>query len=122
MSTGGDKGNKRSLYNEESSKRRIVIKILGPEGDMTSYRVKRDTPFQKLFMKFCEHKQLEYRAMDFIWDGARVPVRRTPDELHMEDEEQIDAMVRCGGGGGRNVFKQAKTRRGWCDTTRITLL
>ncbi|PIA25796.1 hypothetical protein AQUCO_10800045v1 [Aquilegia coerulea] len=49
-------------------------------------------------------QSVEFNSIAFLFDGRRLRADQTPDELEMEDGDEIDAMLHQTGGG----------LEGWC--------
>ncbi|KAL2463352.1 Small ubiquitin-related modifier 2 [Forsythia ovata] len=78
---------------------KIMLCMKSQDGDEVHYRVRRDRKIQSLLMAYCKEKNFEYKAMVFVYDGRKLPVKRTPDEIGMEDEDCIDVFMHQSGGG-----------------------
>ncbi|KAJ8528515.1 hypothetical protein K7X08_022207 [Anisodus acutangulus] len=65
------------------------------------YRIRRDGPLQKLMLAYCKRLNLRYGERWFLYDGNKVDLTQTVDDLEMEDDNCIDVLtVQWGGGGG----------------------
>ncbi|CAA3026436.1 small ubiquitin-related modifier 2-like [Olea europaea subsp. europaea] len=78
---------------------KIKLCIKTQDGDEVYYRVRRDRKIHSLLMAYCKEKNFEYEVMRFVYDGRRLDVKKTPDEIGMEDEDSIDAFTHGSGGG-----------------------
>ncbi|CAI9089945.1 OLC1v1024601C1 [Oldenlandia corymbosa var. corymbosa] len=94
---------KRRASEHEGSSNRIHLKIFGHDGVLSTYRIRRDKPMQKFLKRYCQDQNLEYLATDFLYEGERLRKLSTPDELRLEDGDQIEAFVRADGGGHKAV-------------------
>ncbi|CAK9141434.1 unnamed protein product [Ilex paraguariensis] len=83
----------------ETSVASVALTVKGQDGNEVFFRIKRSARLQKLLMAYCERKQLDYRSMEFLFNGERIPTRQSPDDLKLEDGDQIDAMKHHTGGG-----------------------
>ncbi|KAL1807164.1 hypothetical protein ACET3Z_030232 [Daucus carota] len=92
-----NRGKKRATEQMEEP-REITVKVKSQVKEV-SFKVKHNTKMQKIFKKFCDKSQVEYRTMQFFFDGSRVPPTATPHELNMSDGDEIEAMIHAGGGG-----------------------
>jgi small ubiquitin-related modifier len=60
--------------------------------------VKKTTKFEKLMKAYCQKVGAQVDNVRFLFDGVRVNGSQTPDELDMEDDDEIDAMIQQQGG------------------------
>ncbi|PWA96605.1 F-box domain, Leucine-rich repeat domain, L domain-like protein [Artemisia annua] len=54
--------------------------------------MKRNGPIRKIWAAFCKRKNLDSRSVTFLFNGHRLRAEQTPDELNMNDHDEIDAM------------------------------
>ncbi|GJN35069.1 hypothetical protein PR202_gb23802 [Eleusine coracana subsp. coracana] len=47
---------------------------------------------------YCDRQSVDMKAMVFLFDGRRLNSEQTPDQLEMEDGDEIDAMLHQTGG------------------------
>lgn len=47
---------------------------------------------------YCDRQSVEINSIAFLFDGRRLRGEQTPDELEMEDGDEIDAMLHQTGG------------------------
>ncbi|XP_004297060.1 PREDICTED: small ubiquitin-related modifier 1-like [Fragaria vesca subsp. vesca] len=47
---------------------------------------------------FCIHRSLDMKALRVLLDGTRLELDRTPQELKMEDGDEIEVMIQATGG------------------------
>jgi hypothetical protein len=59
---------------------------------------------EKVFKTYAQRKGVDLNAIRFLYDGEVVSNDATPDELGLEDLDQIDCMVAQIGGGRGSVF------------------
>ncbi|KAI3864916.1 hypothetical protein MKW92_048032 [Papaver armeniacum] len=48
---------------------------------------------------YCDRRELDINAIAFLMDGTRIKPEQTPDELHLEEGDEIDAFDSQIGGG-----------------------
>ncbi|MCI31323.1 small ubiquitin-related modifier 2-like, partial [Trifolium medium] len=41
----------------------------------------------------CDHHSVDFNAIDFVFNEHRVPAEQSPDEMQMEDGDEIDAIL-----------------------------
>ncbi|GKA20351.1 putative reverse transcriptase domain-containing protein [Tanacetum coccineum] len=69
------------------------------EGNEVFFRIKRRTQFKKLMNAYCDRQSVDMSSIAFLFDGRLLRADQTPDELEMEDGDEIDAMLHQVGGG-----------------------
>ncbi|MQL82888.1 hypothetical protein Taro_015368, partial [Colocasia esculenta] len=77
----------------------INLKVKGQDGNEVFFRIKRSTQLRKLMNAYCERQSVDFQSIAFLFDGRRLRGEQTPDELEMEDGDEIDAMLHQTGGG-----------------------
>ncbi|KAK1381253.1 hypothetical protein POM88_027997 [Heracleum sosnowskyi] len=92
---------KRATVEEEETPRLISLTVKSQEKQV-HYMLKRTIKLQTIIISFCKRAQVKYKTMRFLINGARFPLTATPDELHMRDGDEIQA-VRCQYWGRRNA-------------------
>ncbi|CAN8273760.1 unnamed protein product [Cochlearia groenlandica] len=78
----------------------INLKVKGQDGNEVFFRIKRVTQLKKLMNAYCDRQSVDMGSIAFLFDGRRLRAEQTPDELEMEDGDEIDAMLHQTGGGG----------------------
>ncbi|PIA36868.1 hypothetical protein AQUCO_03200083v1 [Aquilegia coerulea] len=68
------------------------------DGNEVFFRIKRSTQLKKLMSAYCDRQSVEFNSIAFLFDGRRLRGEQTPDELEMEDGDEIDAMLHQTGG------------------------
>ncbi|XP_050204799.1 small ubiquitin-related modifier 1-like [Mercurialis annua] len=76
----------------------INLKVKAQDGNEVLFRIKRNTQLKKLMNAYCDRQSVEPNAFAFLFDGRRLRAEQTPDELEMEDGDEIDAMLHQTGG------------------------
>ncbi|CAI0561088.1 unnamed protein product [Linum tenue] len=76
----------------------INLKVKGQDGNEVFFRIKRSTQLRKLMTAYCDRQSVDLNSIAFLFDGRRLRVDQTPDELEMEDGDEIDAMLHQTGG------------------------
>ncbi|KAK1570900.1 hypothetical protein Q3G72_008770 [Acer saccharum] len=85
--------------NDQSGQAHINLKVKGQDGNEVFFRIKRSTQLKKLMNAYCDRQSVEINLIAFLFDGHRLRAEQTPDELEMEDGDEIDAMLHQTGGG-----------------------
>lgn len=83
---------------EEGSASSIQLKVKNAEGKEVLFKLKMSTPLRKLMDAYCQREGLPVDGVRFLYDGERVNRDQTPEELDMQDGDEIDALVEQTGG------------------------
>lgn len=81
---------------EESSK--ITIKVVDQEGNELLFRMKKSTPFRRMFKNFCERNGHQLEHVRFLYDGERIDMDSNARNLQMQDEDVVDVVISQVGG------------------------
>ncbi|XP_019183178.1 PREDICTED: small ubiquitin-related modifier 1-like [Ipomoea nil] len=76
----------------------INLKVKGQDGNEVFFKIKRSTQLKKLMNAYCVRQSVDLNSIAFLFDGRRLRGEQTPDELEMEDGDEIDAMLHQTGG------------------------
>ncbi|KAH0736654.1 hypothetical protein KY290_012305 [Solanum tuberosum] len=76
----------------------INLKVKSQDGNEVFFRIKRSTQLKKLMNAYCDRQSVDFTSIAFLFDGRRLRAEQTPDELEMEDGDEIDAMLHQTGG------------------------
>ncbi|KAL1817582.1 hypothetical protein DCAR_0522042 [Daucus carota subsp. sativus] len=76
----------------------INLKVKVQDGNEVFFRIKRSTQLKKLMNAYCDRQSVDIASIAFLFDGRRLRAEQTPDELEMEDGDEIDAMLHQTGG------------------------
>ncbi|XP_010241412.1 PREDICTED: small ubiquitin-related modifier 2-like isoform X2 [Nelumbo nucifera] len=77
----------------------INIKIKSQDGSEICFKINCNTKLRRLMISYCENKFLQYSSVRFLYEGRRINGNKTPNELGMEDGDEIDAMLEQMSGG-----------------------
>ncbi|KAH7834478.1 hypothetical protein Vadar_016452 [Vaccinium darrowii] len=69
------------------------LKVKGQDGVDVFFTIKRDTMLRKLLVTYCKKLNHEYKTMEFLYNGERILEGQSPDDLGMEDGDEIDATL-----------------------------
>ncbi|KAL5728729.1 hypothetical protein ACHQM5_001779 [Ranunculus cassubicifolius] len=83
---------------EDDKKPFINLKIKHKDESVMHFRVRFNMKLEKLMNMYCEKKGVEHKAFRFLFDGQHIKGHQTPNELEMEDGDEIDAMLPQFGG------------------------
>ncbi|GFY92960.1 small ubiquitin-like modifier 1 [Actinidia rufa] len=84
---------------DQSQSNQINIKVKSQEGNEVFFRIKRSTQLRKLMTAYCDRQSMDVNSIVFLFDGQRIKAEQTPDQLGMEDGDEVDAMLHQTGGG-----------------------
>ncbi|KAJ9701055.1 hypothetical protein PVL29_006416 [Vitis rotundifolia] len=70
------------------------------DGRQLYFRINLSTPSQRLLVAYCQRMNIDHKTMKLIYNG-RLPAKQTPEQLGMEDGDEIDALTYQTGGGCR---------------------
>ncbi|KAE9463754.1 hypothetical protein C3L33_04330, partial [Rhododendron williamsianum] len=97
--TPGSGGGGAPEEDKKPNEQHINLKVKGQDGNEVFFRIKRSTQLRKLMTAYCDRQSVEFNSIAFLFDGRRLRGEQTPDELEMEDGDEIDAMLHQTGGG-----------------------
>ena len=60
--------------------------------------MKRHTKMKKVFDAYAKRKSVAPTALRFLLDGERIQAESTPEQLELEDKDQIDCLLEQTGG------------------------
>ncbi|XP_059670995.1 small ubiquitin-related modifier 2-like [Cornus florida] len=76
----------------------INLTVKGQDGNEVFFKINRSTQLRKLMDAYCDRQSVDRNSVVFLLDGRLLRAKQTPDELEMEDGDEIDAMVHQSGG------------------------
>ncbi|PIA38098.1 hypothetical protein AQUCO_02800028v1 [Aquilegia coerulea] len=76
----------------------INLKVKDQNQNEVFFRIKRNTQLKKLMTAYCDRQSVDPNTIVFLFDGRRLKETQTPEELDMEDGDEIDAMLHQTGG------------------------
>jgi len=83
---------------DEGSSSSIQLKVKNAEGKEVLFKLKMTTPLRKLMDAYCQREGLPVDGVRLLYEGERVNRDQTPEELDMQDGDEIDALVEQTGG------------------------
>ncbi|KAF9598602.1 hypothetical protein IFM89_028271 [Coptis chinensis] len=92
--------------NHKNQSSHVNVKINSQDGNQLHFRIRRDIPLKNLMKVYCEQQCLEIEAIAFLFDGRYIKKGKTPDELQMKDDDEIDAMLHQTSGSPANYVGQ----------------
>ena len=76
----------------------ITIFVKDSTGNLTQFRIKKETKMQKVFDAYAQKAGLDINAIRFTFDGETIQKENTAKMLEMEDNDQIDVFLQQVGG------------------------
>lgn len=78
----------------------IHLKVKSQDNDEVYFKIKRTTQLIKLMNKYCERQGISNpQNVRFQFDGERIMEKNTPEELGMQNGDEIDVVIEQIGGG-----------------------
>ena len=77
----------------------INLKVMGQDGNVVQFKIKKHTALKKLMSTYCERAGLALQTIRFSFDGTRINESDTPKGLDMEDGDTIEVFQQQSGGG-----------------------
>ncbi|KAL3507326.1 hypothetical protein ACH5RR_032708 [Cinchona calisaya] len=87
---------------EKCTDHSVAIRVKSQDGRKTYFKIRRDTKLKKLLLAYCQKYFLDYETTHFYLEGDHFNHNKTPNELGMEDDIEIDSMADQLGGGDRS--------------------
>mmetsp|Transcript_28470 Transcript_28470/g.32930 ORF Transcript_28470/g.32930 Transcript_28470/m.32930 type:complete len:108 (+) Transcript_28470:41-364(+) len=78
----------------------LNLKVKSQDGEEVFFKIKKSTQFKKLMDAYCNRQQINPQNVRFLFDGERIAETQTPNELNMEDGDEIDVVIEQTGGCG----------------------
>lgn len=99
---------KHDIINQELvpiNKKHVYLSIKNQHGEEMKFAVNRTKTFHKLLNVYCENMSLEPTSVRFVFEGRRIGNNETPNDLEMNDGDQIDVMQEQLGGTGNSKIE-----------------
>ena len=84
---------------KEEQPEQINLKVMGQDGNVVQFKIKKHTALRKLMSTYCERAGLDMQTIRFTFDGNRIKDSNTPKELDMEEGDTIEVFQQQSGGG-----------------------
>jgi small ubiquitin-related modifier len=55
----------------DDANEQLNLKVVGQDGQVVQFKIKRSTPFRKLINAYCDRCKLSGESLRFMFDGAR---------------------------------------------------
>eukprot|EP00235_Prasinoderma_singulare_P005696 CAMPEP_0119164128 /NCGR_PEP_ID=MMETSP1315-20130426/4057_1 /TAXON_ID=676789 /ORGANISM="Prasinoderma singularis, Strain RCC927" /LENGTH=93 /DNA_ID=CAMNT_0007157245 /DNA_START=73 /DNA_END=354 /DNA_ORIENTATION=+ len=83
---------------EKPAVQQISLKVKGQDGQEVFFKIKKTAKLVKMMRAYAERQAIAPEAIRFVFDGHRLNENQTPEELDMEDNDEIDAFLEQTGG------------------------
>ena len=77
---------------DNSEEKTVQIKIQSSGGELT-FKVKKSTPFSKIFKAFADKNGVPTGTHKFTFDGQTIKDSDTPESLQVEDGDSIGTFI-----------------------------
>ena len=84
---------------EDDKSEQLNLKVIGQDGQVIQFKIKKSTPFRKLMHAYCDRQKLTQSTIRFVFDGNRIKETDTPKSFDMEDNDAIEVFSQQSGGG-----------------------
>lgn len=81
-----------------SDSEQLNLKVIGQDGQVVQFKIKRNTPLRKLMNAYCDRARLVASTVRFTFDGCRINETDTPKSMDMEDGDTIEIFMQQTGG------------------------
>ncbi|OEU22446.1 small ubiquitin-like protein [Fragilariopsis cylindrus CCMP1102] len=82
----------------EAKNEPITIRVRDQTGEETFFKIKKSTKMSKVFNTYAQRKGVQMSSLRFLLDGERIAETMTPQDLELDDQDQIDCMLEQSGG------------------------
>ena len=100
------------MSNEKDSKdfqEQLNLKVLGQDGQVVQFKIKKATPLRKLMNAYCDRCKLAQNTIRFMFDGSRIDETDTPKSMDMEDGDTIEVFTQQSGGGRPQLLSSCQS-------------
>jgi hypothetical protein len=91
-------GDVKAEEGKDGAAKQVSLKVVNADGAEVYFKIKRSTQLRKLMDAYCKKQGIAPTSVRFLYDGAPIDQLKTPDDLEMDDDDVIDAMVEQTGG------------------------
>lgn len=76
----------------------INLKVIGQDGSIIHFKIKKQTPLRKLMTTYCDRTGLNIANVRFRFDGQPINETDSPNQLEMEEGDTIEVFQQQTGG------------------------
>lgn len=101
---------KKDGKNDTSEPQMINLKVVGQDGSIVHFKIKKHTPLRKLMSAYCTRHNLSMSLLRFRFDGHPINETDSADKLEMEEGDAIEVFQQQTGGFSTvYIFNQLST-------------
>lgn len=104
---------------KEETPEHINLKVMGQDGNIVQFKIKKHTALKKLMATYCERAGLALQTIRFSFDGTRINETDTPKSLDMEDGDTIEVFQQQSGGGVGSGGGESQRSARWDDSVQV---
>ena len=86
------------MSSDNKDNEQLNLKVVGQDGQVIQFKIKRITPFRKLMHAYCDRSKVAQNTVRFTFDGSRINDTDTPKSMDMEDGDTIEVFTQQTGG------------------------
>ncbi|KAK3265391.1 hypothetical protein CYMTET_25922 [Cymbomonas tetramitiformis] len=94
-----DQGPAEITDTKDQQGKEFTMKVRDPDETLVNFKIRTNTPFWKVLNALCLKRALVKDHTRLVYDGQRVNLKSTPEDLGMEDGAIVDAFNTQSGGG-----------------------
>merc|ERR1719210_2892675 len=91
-------GENEGTSEKDKNNEQLNLKVIGQDGEIVQFKIKRSTPFRKLINAYCDRSRLSASTVRFMFDGNRINDTDTPKSMDMEEDDTIEVFTQQSGG------------------------
>eukprot|EP01016_Furgasonia_blochmanni_P011665 TRINITY_DN1537_c0_g1_i2.p1 TRINITY_DN1537_c0_g1~~TRINITY_DN1537_c0_g1_i2.p1 ORF type:complete len:188 (+),score=13.31 TRINITY_DN1537_c0_g1_i2:65-628(+) len=84
----------------------LNLKVKSQDGEEVFFRIRKTTQLKKLMDAYCQRQSVSFQNVRFLFDGERISDTQTPEQLQMENGDEIDVVIEQTGGAFQNEGQQ----------------
>ncbi|KAK4382535.1 Small ubiquitin-related modifier 1 [Sesamum angolense] len=88
----GSKTSQPTANHQAANAVKLAVKC-NKDGKETFFVAKRNMKIRRLLTYFCRYASLDYRSTRFVLDRRPFSHEKTPNQLGLQDGDQIDALI-----------------------------
>merc|ERR1712058_5902 len=86
---------------KDENPEQINLKVMGQDGNVVQFKIKKHTALKKLMSTYCERAGLSLPNVRFTFDGTRIAETDNPKGLGLEDGDTLEVFQQQTGGGAK---------------------
>ena len=81
----------------------IQVGVQDPNGQVTQFKIKMNTPLRKLMTSYCTRKNIGMDAVRFCLDGVRLQGHKCPGDYDMQQGDTLEVFQEQQGGDSEAI-------------------